>query len=140
MKNWICVAATSLLALGSAHAAAETTASGLVYEAITVGTGAQPAPTDTVRVIKQAGMTQGVEFRPSRERELLARAEPLTIEEQLLVLHMWELQDCERGVNAGGFKIHAITFHFALKIGDLADQHFHPLQVGGIAPRHIAYP
>ena len=50
MKNWICVAATSLLALGSAHAAAETTASGLVYEAITVGTGAQPAPTDTVRV------------------------------------------------------------------------------------------
>jgi hypothetical protein len=45
-------------------------------------------PTDTVRVIKQAGMTQGVEFRPSRERELLARAEPLTIEEQLLVLHL----------------------------------------------------
>lgn len=45
-------------------------------------------PTDTVRTIKQAGMTDGVEFRPSRERELLARAEPLAIEEQLLALHL----------------------------------------------------
>ncbi|MDH1901150.1 FKBP-type peptidyl-prolyl cis-trans isomerase [Comamonas aquatica] len=72
MKHWICVAATSLLALGSAHAAAETTASGLVYEAITVGTGAQPTPTDTVRVHYRGWFPEtGKEFDSS-----IARGQP----------------------------------------------------------------
>lgn len=59
-------------------------------------------PTDTVRTVKQAGMTEGVEFRPSRERELLARAEPLTVEEQLLALQLssGEIQLDDPGIQA----------------------------------------
>lgn len=43
-------------------------------------------PTDTVRSIKQAGMIEGIEFRPSRERELLERAKSLSEPEQALAL------------------------------------------------------
>ena len=44
------MAAASMLAMGAAQAAPETTASGLVYEVLVEGTGAQPVATDTVRV------------------------------------------------------------------------------------------
>jgi hypothetical protein len=44
-------------------------------------------PTDTVRAVKEAGLVSSIDYRPSRERELLARAQPLTGEEQ-----HWALQ------------------------------------------------
>ena len=34
-------------------------------------------PADTVRAVKEAGMVQRIDYRPSREKELMARAEPL---------------------------------------------------------------
>jgi hypothetical protein len=43
-------------------------------------------PTDTVKAVKEAGLVESIEYRPSRERELLSRAEPLTGEEQEWVL------------------------------------------------------
>ncbi|MBK5303919.1 MULTISPECIES: Lnb N-terminal periplasmic domain-containing protein [Gammaproteobacteria] len=43
-------------------------------------------PTDTVKAVKEAGLVESIEYRPSRERELLSRAEPLTSEEQQWVL------------------------------------------------------
>ncbi len=43
-------------------------------------------PTDTVKAVKEAGLVQSIEYRPSRERELLSRAEPLSGEEQQWVL------------------------------------------------------
>ncbi|MHC8373869.1 Lnb N-terminal periplasmic domain-containing protein [Pseudomonas sp. MDT1-85] len=43
-------------------------------------------PTDTVKAVKEAGLVESIEYRPSRERELLSRAEPLTFEEQEWVL------------------------------------------------------
>ena len=43
-------------------------------------------PTDTVKAVKEAGLVESIEYRPSRERELLSRAEQLTAEEQQLVL------------------------------------------------------
>ncbi|MEB0044590.1 MULTISPECIES: DUF4105 domain-containing protein [unclassified Pseudomonas] len=43
-------------------------------------------PTDTVKAVKDAGLVESIEYRPSRERELLSRAEPLTGEEQQWVL------------------------------------------------------
>ncbi|MCP1443354.1 hypothetical protein J3D54_002486 [Pseudomonas sp. GGS8] len=43
-------------------------------------------PTDTVKAVKQAGLVESIEYRPSRERELLSRAEPLTDKEQQWVL------------------------------------------------------
>jgi hypothetical protein len=43
-------------------------------------------PTDTVKAVKAAGLVESIEYRPSRERELLSRAEPLTSEEQDWVL------------------------------------------------------
>ncbi|AYC34351.1 DUF4105 domain-containing protein [Pseudomonas cavernae] len=39
-------------------------------------------PTDTVRAIKGAELVERIDFRPSRERELLARADPLSTAEQ----------------------------------------------------------
>ena len=45
-------------------------------------------PTDTVKAVKEAGLVQSIEYRPSRERELLSRAEPLTVEEQEWVLNV----------------------------------------------------
>ncbi|PKH13391.1 hypothetical protein BI292_21390 [Pseudomonas sp. 43NM1] len=43
-------------------------------------------PTDTVKAVKEAGLVESIEYRPSRERELLSRAEPLSSEEQDWVL------------------------------------------------------
>nr|WP_312970078.1 DUF4105 domain-containing protein [Pseudomonas sp.] len=43
-------------------------------------------PTDTVKAVKQAGLVADTRYRPSRERELLARAEPLNAEETQQVL------------------------------------------------------
>lgn len=43
-------------------------------------------PTDTVRAVKEAGLVEKIDYRPSRERELLSRAEPLNQEEQQWVL------------------------------------------------------
>ena len=43
-------------------------------------------PTDTVRAVKQAGMVERIDYRPSREKELLARAEQLHEDE-----HDWVL-------------------------------------------------
>ena len=43
-------------------------------------------PTDTVKAVKNAGLVERVDYRPSRERELLARAEPLDKAEQQQVL------------------------------------------------------
>ncbi|MBU1330252.1 MAG: DUF4105 domain-containing protein [Gammaproteobacteria bacterium] len=39
-------------------------------------------PTDTVRAIKDAGLVERIDYRPSRERELLGRADALDAEEQ----------------------------------------------------------
>lgn len=43
-------------------------------------------PTDTVKAIKAAGLVESIDYRPSRERELLSRAEPLNADEQQWVL------------------------------------------------------
>lgn len=43
-------------------------------------------PTDTVKAVKQAGLVADTRYRPSRERELLARAEPLDADETQQVL------------------------------------------------------
>ncbi|MDB6146183.1 MAG: rane protein [Pseudomonas sp.] len=43
-------------------------------------------PTDTVRAIKDAGLVEKTEYRPSRERELLTRAAPLSEAEEQWVL------------------------------------------------------
>ncbi|OLS64688.1 Lnb N-terminal periplasmic domain-containing protein [Pseudomonas putida] len=45
-------------------------------------------PTDTVKAVKKAGLVERVDYRPSRERELLARAEPLDQAEQQQVLEV----------------------------------------------------
>jgi hypothetical protein len=45
-------------------------------------------PTDTVKAVKEAGLVESIEYRPSRERELLSRAEPLSGEEQQWVLNV----------------------------------------------------
>ncbi|WP_295473196.1 DUF4105 domain-containing protein [uncultured Pseudomonas sp.] len=43
-------------------------------------------PTDTVKAVKAAGLVKRIDYRPSRERELLGRAEPLDHAEQHWVL------------------------------------------------------
>lgn len=43
-------------------------------------------PTDTVKAVKDAGLVESIQYRPSRERELLSRAEPLDDDEQQWVL------------------------------------------------------
>ncbi|MEB0076751.1 DUF4105 domain-containing protein [Pseudomonas sp. CCI3.2] len=45
-------------------------------------------PTDTVRAVKQAALVEKIDYRPSRERELLNRAAPLNDEEQQWVLNV----------------------------------------------------
>tara|TARA_R100001244_G_scaffold262_3_gene680 strand:+ start:1496 stop:3349 length:1854 start_codon:yes stop_codon:yes gene_type:complete len=45
-------------------------------------------PTDTVRAIKDAGLVERIDYRPSRERELLARTEPLSRAEQDWLLRL----------------------------------------------------
>nr|WP_234035962.1 DUF4105 domain-containing protein [Pseudomonas mendocina] len=47
-------------------------------------------PTDTVRAVKDAGLIERIDYRPSRERELLARAEPLQADEQVWALRLSE--------------------------------------------------
>ena len=67
------IAAASLMAWGAAQAAPETTTSGLVYEVITEGKGAQPKATDTVRVHYRGWFPEtGKEFDSS-----IARGEPI---------------------------------------------------------------
>ncbi|CAK9891360.1 MULTISPECIES: DUF4105 domain-containing protein [Pseudomonas] len=43
-------------------------------------------PTDTVKAVKQSGLVERIDYRPSRERELLERAKPLDAQEQQQVL------------------------------------------------------
>ena len=43
-------------------------------------------PTDTVKAVKEAGLVEKIDYRPSRERELLSRAQPLSGAEQDWVL------------------------------------------------------
>ncbi|HEX8595857.1 MAG TPA: DUF4105 domain-containing protein [Pseudomonas sp.] len=43
-------------------------------------------PTDTVKAVKAAGLVEKIDYRPSRERELLERAKPLNSDEQQWVL------------------------------------------------------
>ncbi|RON11127.1 hypothetical protein BK659_02510 [Pseudomonas brassicacearum] len=43
-------------------------------------------PTDTVKAVKDAGLVEKIDYRPSRERELLSRAKALTDDEQQWVL------------------------------------------------------
>ncbi|MCU1750918.1 DUF4105 domain-containing protein [Pseudomonas sp. 6D_7.1_Bac1] len=43
-------------------------------------------PTDTVKAVKDAGLVEKIDYRPSRERELLSRAAPLSDDEQQWVL------------------------------------------------------
>ncbi|NMX94128.1 MULTISPECIES: DUF4105 domain-containing protein [unclassified Pseudomonas] len=43
-------------------------------------------PTDTVKAVKDAGLVEKIDYRPSRERELLERAKPLDGDEQQWVL------------------------------------------------------
>ncbi len=43
-------------------------------------------PTDTVKAVKDAGLVESIQYRPSRERELLSRAETLDPEEKQWVL------------------------------------------------------
>ncbi len=45
-------------------------------------------PTDTVRAVKEAGLVERIDYRPSREKELLARAEPLSDDEQEWALRL----------------------------------------------------
>lgn len=45
-------------------------------------------PTDTVKAVKDAGLVEKIDYRPSRERELLSRAEPLNGPEQDWVLRV----------------------------------------------------
>ncbi|MQT37727.1 MAG: DUF4105 domain-containing protein [Pseudomonas helleri] len=45
-------------------------------------------PTDTVKAVKEAGLVESIEYRPSRERELLDRAKVLNPEEQQWVLQV----------------------------------------------------
>ncbi len=47
-------------------------------------------PTDTVRAVKDAGLVESIDYRASREKELLARAEPLDSAEQQWVLRLAE--------------------------------------------------
>ena len=45
-------------------------------------------PTDTAKAVKEAGLVESIEYRPSRERELLDRAKALDPEEQQWVLQV----------------------------------------------------
>jgi hypothetical protein len=47
-------------------------------------------PTDTVKAVKDAGLVERIDYRPSRERELLGRAAPLDNAEQTLALALSE--------------------------------------------------
>ncbi|MCY1292301.1 hypothetical protein D9M68_230110 [compost metagenome] len=57
-------------------------------------------PTDTVRAVENAGLVERIDYRPSRERELLARAAPLDRAEKQQVLR---LADDPATLDAGDF-------------------------------------
>lgn len=58
-------------------------------------------PTDTVKAVKDAGLVQKIDYRPSRERELLERAKPLDSDEQQWVL---KISDDQKQLQAPTFK------------------------------------
>src|SRR5450830_455335 len=58
-------------------------------------------PTDTVKAVKDAGLVEKIDYRPSRERELLERAKPLDSDEQQWVL---KVSDDQRQLQAPAFK------------------------------------
>ncbi|WP_248804656.1 DUF4105 domain-containing protein [Pseudomonas sp. MWU13-2100] len=58
-------------------------------------------PTDTVKAVKDAGLVERIDYRPSRERELLERAKPLNPEEQQWVL---KVSGDAQQLQSSGFK------------------------------------
>ncbi|QJI33936.1 Lnb N-terminal periplasmic domain-containing protein [Pseudomonas sp. ADAK13] len=58
-------------------------------------------PTDTVKAVKEAGLVEKIDYRPSRERELLERAKPLSSDEQQWVL---KISDDQKQLQEPGFK------------------------------------
>ncbi|KAB0567524.1 DUF4105 domain-containing protein [Pseudomonas palleroniana] len=58
-------------------------------------------PTDTVKAVKDAGLVEKIDYRPSRERELLERAKPLDGDEQQWVL---KISDDQKKLQAPAFK------------------------------------
>ncbi len=50
-------------------------------------------PTDTVRAVRDAGLVERIDYRPSREKELQARAAPLEPDEQAWALRLAEDAD-----------------------------------------------
>ncbi|MDD1131635.1 MULTISPECIES: DUF4105 domain-containing protein [Pseudomonas] len=58
-------------------------------------------PTDTVKAVKDAGLVEKIDYRPSRERELLERAKPLDSDEQQWVL---KISDDQKQLQAPTFK------------------------------------
>ncbi|WP_324742385.1 Lnb N-terminal periplasmic domain-containing protein [Pseudomonas veronii] len=59
-------------------------------------------PTDTVKAVKDAGLVEKIDYRPSRERELLERAKPLDSDEQQWVL---KVSDDQKQLQAPAFKV-----------------------------------
>ena len=71
MKTWQSIALATLAALASASAIAgkpETTASGLIYESLKYGSGAQPTAESRVEVHYRGTLTDGKEFDSSYKR------------------------------------------------------------------------
>ncbi|MFC6298204.1 DUF4105 domain-containing protein [Pseudomonas sp. CCM 7893] len=58
-------------------------------------------PTDTVKAVKDAGLVEKIDYRPSRERELLERAKPLDSDEQQWVL---KISDDQKQLQEPTFK------------------------------------
>ncbi|WP_248799459.1 DUF4105 domain-containing protein [Pseudomonas sp. MWU13-2105] len=58
-------------------------------------------PTDTVKAVKDAGLVERIDYRPSRERELLERAKPLNPQEQQWVL---QVSADARQLQSSGFR------------------------------------
>lgn len=58
-------------------------------------------PTDTVKAVKEAGLVEKIDYRPSRERELLERAKPLDSDEQQWVL---KVSDDQKQLQEPAFK------------------------------------
>ncbi|EJF72427.1 hypothetical protein A462_08249 [Pseudomonas sp. Ag1] len=58
-------------------------------------------PTDTVKAVKEAGLVEKIDYRPSRERELLERAKPLDSDEQQWVL---KISDDQKQLQDPAFK------------------------------------
>ncbi|WP_285428822.1 DUF4105 domain-containing protein [Pseudomonas sp. lyk4-R2A-8] len=58
-------------------------------------------PTDTVKAVKEAGLVEKIDYRPSRERELLERANPLDGDEQQWVL---KISDDQKQLQQAAFK------------------------------------